>query len=62
MTNVTYIGGVKRLKGKTALMLPTDDPDTVKVQFDDKNLTWRNRKLGFGWHKFPARDFDYPSK
>lgn len=59
MSRGTYIGTDPALKGKTALLLGTDQRDLqegateLKAQFDDRTLD-----QAFGWHVFKASDFD----
>ena len=52
-----YTGIEKTLRGKTALVREGKKPGQVLAQFDDINLVYRNKALGFGWHAFAAEQF-----
>ena len=56
LTFVKYIGGDKRLLGKTALAKPTRGND-IYVQFDELGLTIKGVLLSHGWHAFQRKDF-----
>lgn len=68
MLHGIYVGPLKHLQGKTALMRPLERTQ-VLVQFDDTTATREPEllasrpslvlalSLGFGWHEFPAADF-----
>jgi hypothetical protein len=72
MRRATYTGPLPDLSGKTALVKADVGTPAgyVEVQFDDVDLEDprrpnapldpgpRGRALGFGWHRFPASDFD----
>lgn len=47
-----YDGPVKHLRLQRAMLMPADDPNMVKAQFDQRHLP-----EAFGWHEFPRRDF-----
>jgi len=61
-THGTYIGFIKELQGKTALLhseghaLPTDQ-SFVAAQFDQLDLTYMGVNLAHGWHHFPSAAF-----
>lgn len=70
MKHGTYRGTIPHLIGKTAL-LRTATHGHVVAQFDDQALTRSGEPLpgdftaeppadalGFGWHAFPAEDFE----
>lgn len=68
MKHATYEGPVEALRGKTALIRPSDREGTVQAQFDDVgqrkpgDLDGRRdvtdlERLMFGWHDFPADAF-----
>lgn len=52
MRNVVYCGRDQELKGKTAIALPTDDPNTIKIQMDDIR-----HKHSHGWHVYKTSDW-----
>jgi hypothetical protein len=56
----TYIGPLKHLKGKTALVRRLHE-GVIVVQFDDKSLRrvspTEGDHLAWGWHGFPVNEF-----
>lgn len=70
MSHGTYVGPIAHLRGKSALLQPCSAlRDCVLAQFDDQDLTRSGKPLpqlpeppadalGFGWHAFPASDFE----
>lgn len=48
----TYVGADFALKGKTALLMLTDEG--VKAQFDDVATGFR-----YGWHLLPDAEWEY---
>jgi hypothetical protein len=74
MNQVRYVGDIEHLKGKTAITYdgPDERLDTIRVQFDDMAVSrtgyltssdevpeWEEHSLGFGYHEFPAADFEF---
>ena len=56
-----YHGYWQELEGERAIVRHTDDYAVVEAQFDNVNLHHPKLpevKLGFGWHRFPAQDFE----
>lgn len=66
MIQVTYIGPLPNLKGKTALAKEVGELGKISVQFDDKRLTLSGgpipQELAYEPHaRFPTlQDFDNP--
>lgn len=53
-----YKGPVLDLRNCKALVRPCPTRSQgVLAQFDDRTTTLNGVKLGWGWHRFPARDF-----
>lgn len=51
---VKYIGDeIPYLRGQTALARPSEDDDSLLVQFDDLSFA-----EAYGWKKMPAEDFE----
>lgn len=67
-----YVGPIEHLKGRGALIMPSQFVGYVMVQFNEMNLTremvhptparfdgpWPEGSLGLGWHRFSANDFE----
>jgi len=49
----TYTGNNSRMKDKTALIMEGREVETVLIQADDITTGY-----GFGWHEFPASDWE----
>lgn len=54
--HATYVGRVKSLKGKTALVQDAEGGG-FNAQFDDRGTDQKPNPLAFGWHWFGPRDF-----
>lgn len=52
-----YVGHVKMLKGKSALIFPCADPRFVMVQFIDRDFIINGMRVGEGVHKFYAYEW-----
>ncbi|QDP60471.1 MAG: hypothetical protein GOVbin1096_99 [Prokaryotic dsDNA virus sp.] len=57
----TYVGDIEKLKGHTAL-IRYDEDNNILAQFDDMQLRYHGRGMGFGWHKFDSSDFKIRKK
>lgn len=55
--HATYIGPLLSLKGLTALVRPSSQPDCLLAQFDQIGLFHHDTALWNGWHTFLAADF-----
>ena len=67
--NMTYVGPIEHLTGKTALVKKTHSPGNVLAQFDDQYASLTGEPvhhsegqpptfaLGYSWHSFAAADF-----
>lgn len=53
----TYIGPVDELKNQTAILQEVPGSDNVKAQFDDMDLEYDGKMLGFDWHLFRRAQF-----
>lgn len=58
MKHLTYVGPVRELRGKSALVVSATFGG-VLAQFDDCSIIDANGNLlGFGWHEFRTSDFE----
>ncbi len=63
MIRMEYTGKIPDLQGKTALVRPpvnspVFDPEKhVLAQFDDMDLKFNDRRMGYGWFPFMKSDF-----
>lgn len=60
MRSGTYIGpdvGLNVTAGQEALLRASDKPGVVLAQFDDFSMQRNGVNLAYGWHEFPATDF-----
>lgn len=53
----TYIGAAVPLQNEKALLQEVPGSDNVKAQFDNMELVFDGKQLGFGWHLFRREDF-----
>jgi hypothetical protein len=62
--SATYTGKVEALRGHRCLVREANSElepvakGCVKAQFDEPYLSLNGKVLSYGWHDFPAGDFD----
>ena len=57
MRHGTYIGAVKELQGKKALLRVGEHHDRLLAQFDDLDLQFGGQRLGLTWQTFSTSSF-----